>query len=44
VSGDPLERELWARVTRRAGDLRGQLIKAQAIQTANAVGQLFRRT
>jgi hypothetical protein len=44
VEGDAVERELYLRVTARAGELRVQLLKAQASWTAFYVGQLFKRS
>jgi hypothetical protein len=43
VEGDAIERELWGRVTKRAGELHVQLMRNQAVYIANAVGDLFRR-
>jgi hypothetical protein len=42
VEGDDVERELWLAVTQRAGELRVQLIKAQASHIANEVAGLFK--
>ena len=43
VSADPTERELWARVTKRAGELTVHLLKIQASYNAEAISKLFRR-
>ena len=43
VRSDSTERELLVSVTRRAAEVQVKLMKDQAIYTANAVANLFRR-
>lgn len=43
VEAEPVERELWLRVTRRSDSLIAQMVKAQAQHNAAAISQLFRR-
>ena len=42
VRGDELERELWARITTRAGELKMLMMRNQATLTANALARVFR--
>lgn len=41
VEGDPIEAALWAEVTRRAADLRVQMMKAEASHVGAAVAKVF---
>jgi hypothetical protein len=43
IEGDEIERALWIRIAGRAGDLRAQLMRAQASHNAAEVSKLFRR-
>jgi hypothetical protein len=43
VEGDEVTRAAYVRIAARAGELRQQLMKAQAAHTADQVGRLFRR-
>ena len=43
VSAEPVEAAMWNRVTKRAGELRVQLIRLQANHNAAAIAQLFKR-
>lgn len=43
VYGEPVERELWLRVTRRASEVKVLQMKNQAVYTANAIGNMYRR-
>lgn len=42
VEGDEVERALWLRVTRRAAELRVQLIRAEAAYIGNEIARRFR--
>ena len=43
LEAEPVERELWLRITRRSDSLLAQMVKAQAAHNAAAISQLFRR-
>jgi hypothetical protein len=43
LEAEPVELELWLRITRRSDSLIAQLVKAQAAHNAASISQLFKR-